>query len=489
MSLFTRLKRINFFQSHQSKILLTLIIGIMFTQATSYLVWKSQENQDHIQLIDKVSQNIAYQMVSTAKFFVSLPKGYRHIVLDQLRDMGGTRFYVSLNREFIEQSITEQNPDKRVAEANFNSVLNRELPNSEIRIQFARPTNLRVHTQDTLLSDLPKRWSGRLLMEPLSPPVVVAQIRLNQHEWLYIATNLPVANFMQDRSLLTTNEIIYLSMMLLGVIVIGYFVVRQQTLPLKSLKQAALGLSQDVHHSPIPIKGSLEFKATASAFNIMQEKIQEHIDEREQLVRALSHDLKTPITRLKLRSEMLSEEHHKSRLFKDIEAIEQMVLHSIEALKKGNNHEPVQRVDLQTLLNDICNDLHQSGDLIELNAVVAAIDTRPLTLKRAISNIVENAIFYGKRCEIAIKDSDDAVIINIRDFGQGIPEHQLERVFTAFVRLESSRNNHTGGTGLGLGIARNAIRSLGGELRLRNHEEQGLVATIYLDKKAIQNRL
>ncbi|MGF1719529.1 ATP-binding protein [Vibrio kyushuensis] len=461
----------------------------MFTQATSYLVWKSQENQDHIQLIDKVSKNIAYQMVSTARFFVSLPKGYRHIVLDQLRDMGGTRFYVSLNREFIEQNITEENADKRVAEVNFSSVLNRELPNYDTQIQFSRPSDLKVHTQDTLLSDLPKRWSGRLLMEPLSPPVVIAQIHLNQHEWLYIATNLPVANFMQERPFLSTHEITYLSMMLLGVIVIGYFVVRQQTLPLKYLKQAALGLSQDMHHSPIPIKGSLEFKATATAFNSMQEKIQEHIDEREQLVRALSHDLKTPITRLKLRSEMLSEEHHKHRLFKDIEAIEQMVLHSIEALKKGNNHEPVQCVDLQLLLKDICSDLQQPEDFIQLNAVSVAIDTRPLTLKRALSNIVENALFYGKRCEISIKDTVDAVIISVRDFGQGIPDHQIERVFTAFVRLETSRNNNTGGTGLGLGIARNAIRSLGGELRLRNHEEQGLVATIYLDKKAIQNRL
>ncbi len=468
--------------------MLTLLLGILITQGISYMVWRTQEQSHHLELVDKVSKNIAYRMVSTVKFFVSLPKDYRHIVLDQLRQMGGTRFYVSLNSERILQSYLPGNTDKDIAQQNFNHILNKELMFKDISVEFSEPSKLKVHKNDTLLTDLPKKWSGRLLMEPLSPPVVVVQIALSEKEWLYIATLLPVPEFMAPRPFISARELLYLAIMLAGVTVIAFFIIRQQTRPLRALQKAAEQLGEDISHPPIQELGSSEMRAAASAFNRMQQQIQGYICERENLFTAMSHDLKTPITRLRLRAEMIKEEKHRDRLIKDLTEIEQMVHSALAAIKDNDSQEPLARFQLNELLESIKEDMAQTQGEMQLNCSSIPLFCRPQTLKRALSNLIENAIFYGIKCDVEVAEKQQAIVIKIRDFGPGIANEQMEHVFNPFVRLEGSRNRNTGGSGLGMGIARNSIRSLGGDITLENHKVKGLVVTVYLVKEQTKNK-
>jgi len=462
------------------RILLILVIGIMGTQALSYGVWRYHEKQLHMSVIDKVSQNIAYRMLSTVQFFTSLPREYRHIVLDQLRQMGGTRFYVSLNQEQIFQDAIRDSDDKLITEENFNDIFSNNLPNTPIYVDFADPYQLRVHKQDTRLIDLPKKWSDRLLLEPLSAPVVVVQIPLEKGEWLYLASILPIYEIRKPRQFMSYNEMLYLLTLLIGVLLIAFVIVRQQVRPLKALQRAALKISEDISHPPIPETGSTEMRAAATAFNLMQHKIQEDLITRENLFTAMSHDLKTPITRLRLRVEMMAEHANQDALVQDIEHIDNLVKEALNSLKEQHKGECVSQLLLHECLSEVITTITDGEDIIQVNVPDIAFFSQASKLKQALSNIIENAIFYGQRCHIVAYRSGDSLTISVRDEGPGIPPDQYELAFSPFTRLEHSRNRYTGGTGLGLGIARSNIRKLGGDILLDNHCQGGLIVNIHL---------
>jgi len=474
------IKKLSRSMSLRYRILLILVIGIMGTQALSYGVWRYHEKQLHMSVIDKVSQNIAYRMLSTVQFFTSLPREYRHIVLDQLRQMGGTRFYVSLNQEQIFQDAIRDSDDKLITEENFNDIFSNNLPNTPIYVDFADPYQLRVHKQDTRLIDLPKKWSDRLLLEPLSAPVVVVQIPLEKGEWLYLASILPIYEIRKPRQFMSYNEMLYLLTLLIGVLLIAFVIVRQQVRPLKALQRAALKISEDISHPPIPETGSTEMRAAATAFNLMQHKIQEDLITRENLFTAMSHDLKTPITRLRLRVEMMAEHANQDALVQDIEHIDNLVKEALNSLKEQHKGECVSQLLLHECLSEVITTITDGEDIIQVNVPDIAFFSQASKLKQALSNIIENAIFYGQRCHIVAYRSGDSLTISVRDEGPGIPPDQYELAFSPFTRLEHSRNRYTGGTGLGLGIARSNIRKLGGDILLDNHCQGGLIVNIHL---------
>jgi signal transduction histidine kinase len=462
------------------RILLILVIGIMSTQALSYGVWRYHEKQLNVSIIDKVSKNIAYRMLSTVQFFTSLPREYRHIVLDQLRQMGGTRFYVSLNQERIYQDSISASDDKHIAEENFNQILSNNLANKSIFVDFVDPYRLRVHKQDTLLIDLPKKWSERLLLEPLSAPVVVVQIPLEKGEWLYLATILPVFEIRKSQQFMSYNEMLYVLILITGVLLIAFVIVQQQVQPLKALQRAALKISEDISHPPIPETGSTEMQAATSAFNRMQHKIQEDLITRENLFTAMSHDLKTPITRLRLRVEMMTEQPNQAALVNDIEHIDNLVKEALNSIKEQHQDESHSQLSLRECLAEVVSQLDYDKDLIQVNVPDLVFFSQASKLKQALSNIIENAIFYGQRCFISAHQTGDSLTISVRDQGPGIPPEQYELAFNPFTRLEHSRNRNTGGTGLGLGIARSNIRKLGGDILLDNFLQGGLIVNIHL---------
>ncbi|OON64622.1 two-component sensor histidine kinase [Massilia sp. KIM] len=260
--------------------------------------------------------------------------------------------------------------------------------------------------------------------------------------------------------------------------------VRLATRPLRSLAQAADALGPDLRPVDLPEHGPSEVEAAARAFNAMQRRIQGYVDERLRILAAISHDLQTPITRMRLRVDMMDDESQQERFSEDLQQLQDLVREGLGyARSMHGKPEPAAALDLGNLLDTITLDYRDSGQPVSLQARAGggALVTRPQALRRVLSNLIDNAIKYGGKAEVLLeRPSDREAVITVRDEGPGIPAESLEAVFEPFYRLESSRNRETGGTGLGLSIARQLALSLGGELTLHNRPEGGLEARLRL---------
>ena len=274
-----------------------------------------------------------------------------------------------------------------------------------------------------------------------------------------------------------------LAILLGTVIVLSLVAVRWVTGPLSSLATAADKLGADINRPPLPESGPLEVRNAARAFNTMQRRLARFIADRTRILAAMSHDLKTPITRMRLRTEMLDNEEIRGKFGKDLEEMETMVAHTLDFMRDASAVESVQPIDLMALLESLQTDYQDTGDAVAIEGRVAgAYPGRPHALRRCLTNLLDNAIRYGKRATIRIEDGAGRITIRVLDEGPGIPEDELEKAFEPFFRGEISRSRETGGTGLGLGIARNIARAHGGELVLKNRAGGGLEAVLTLPR-------
>ena len=467
----------------RGRFVLIMIVGVLSAQLASYTVWTSQVRSSQLEQLDELSRNVAYSVASTMRFFRSLPYEYRHIVLDQLRNMGGTRFFVSVNERRIPVEDIGSGREKTLVVDNFREILTRELNIDDVLVEFSRPETLRVYNNEVLLHDLPPRWGQHsLLMEPLSPPILVVQMELGPETWLYVATLLPVPDLFNEYRWLSGERLLASLMVLLTVIGLSLLGIRSVTRPLARLSRAALQLGDDLDAPPLRETGPREVVATASAFNRMQERIRDQVEERERLFSAISHDLKTPITRLRLRAEMLEDPLQRERFCASLDELDLLVKGALASVKGFDLHEAVEPVDPRAMLEELAGELALQGGRVSVSGRAEVLPVKPLAFKRCLANLMENAVFYGRRAEVTLDDSPQRLAIVIRDHGPGIPDAQMERVFSPFVRLEPSRSRNTGGSGLGLGISRHIARAMGGEIALANHPEGGLEVTLLLPR-------
>jgi len=277
-----------------------------------------------------------------------------------------------------------------------------------------------------------------------------------------------------------------LGILLAAVIVLTLVAVRWVTRPLKTLAQAADQLGADIERPPLSEEGPLEVSHAARAFNTMQRRLVAFIRDRTRILAAMSHDLKTPITRLRLRAELLDDPEMRAKFEKDLAEMESMVSATLDFMRGVESREPRQPVDVMALLESLQADAAELSGKVEIEGVA----TRPYrglaqALKRCLGNLIDNAVRYGKSAKILVRDAPTILEIRVRDEGPGIPESQLEQVFEPFHRLEASRSRDTGGTGLGLGIARNIARAHGGDIVLRNVPQGGLEAILTLPRTPV----
>jgi hypothetical protein len=263
--------------------------------------------------------------------------------------------------------------------------------------------------------------------------------------------------------------------------------VRRLTKPVRTLAAAAEALGRDVNAPPLPEDGPLEVATAAAAFNTMAARIRRFVQDRTELLTAIGHDLRTPITRLKLRAEFVEDEEQRGKMLADVEELEAMVSATLAFGRDARTAEPVVPLDLAELLRTV---LDETGDA-HPEAVAKlqyegpphlTVRGRPLALKRAIANLVANAVNYGGCARVTLRPTADAgmLLIEVEDDGPGIPPAELERVFEPFHRGEPSRSRETGGVGLGLPIARNILRAHGGDVTLANRPMGGVKATVML---------
>ena len=294
-------------------------------------------------------------------------------------------------------------------------------------------------------------------------------------------------NARQPQESVTGPYQLLLSLAVLLAVVIGVtlLAVRWVTRPLNTLAAAAQGLGEDINRPPLDERGPLEVSRAARAFNAMQQKLSKFISDRTRIFAAMSHDLKTPITRLRLRAELLDDAELRAKFVKDLEEMEAMVSSALDFMRGVDQPSPAQPVDVMALLESLQADAREIGsDVTVEGAAQAPYRGHAQTLKRCIGNLIDNAVKYGKRATLVVADTPAELTITVRDEGPGIPEDELERVFEPFYRLEDSRNRETGGSGLGLTIARNIAHAHGGELKLRNRAGGGLEAVLTLPRRA-----
>jgi signal transduction histidine kinase len=267
---------------------------------------------------------------------------------------------------------------------------------------------------------------------------------------------------------------------LLGLVL--YVMTRTITRPLAELARAADAMGGGTQSVKVEERGALELRRATRAFNAMQERLRRYLDSRTRVLAAMSHDLRTPLTRLRLRVESIEDEDLRQRCSADLDEMSSMVRSALAVFRGLNDDEAAVAVDINELVRELQRQYTETGAEVSIEGRAAnACLVRPRALKRCLSNLVDNALQHGGRAAIRIDDGEE-LVIRICDAGPGIPEDQLEQVFEPFFRLESSRNRDTGGAGLGLSIARDIAQAHGGSLRLANRAAGGLEATLILPR-------
>ena len=278
-----------------------------------------------------------------------------------------------------------------------------------------------------------------------------------------------------------------LTAMAAGILIVSILLVRSITAPLRDLTSAADRIGTNISAEGAPETGPREIRLVAKAFNTMQMRIRRLIIDRTQTLAAVSHDLKTPLTRLRLRAEFVRDNELREMMDADLDEMERMLDQTLAFLRGDASREESRTVDIVSILRTICDQATDAGlDVVLSGAEHAPIRCRPLAIKRALSNLIDNAVKYGKRARVSLEDNPQELAVSIEDEGPGILESEHDRVFEPFCRLEDSRNRETGGTGLGLTVARMAVRAHGGDITLANRATRGLRVVVTLPKTAAQ---
>ncbi len=262
---------------------------------------------------------------------------------------------------------------------------------------------------------------------------------------------------------------------------ISFWAARKLSAPLAAFAEAAEKLGIDSGAPPLREQGPRELRTATRAFNRMQERLKRFIDDRTRMLAAMSHDLRTPLTRLRLRAEFVEDPEQQQKMLAELDEMTAMIDGTLAFAREDAKREDARRLDLGELVASVCDDAADANEDVTFEpAPRCEIFGRPIALRRAIANVVDNAIKYagGARVRVAARGAEFAVEID--DDGPGIPEHERERVFAPFYRIETSRSRETGGTGLGLAVARSIVHAHGGDIRLAGRAGGGLRVTIFV---------
>jgi signal transduction histidine kinase len=306
------------------------------------------------------------------------------------------------------------------------------------------------------------------------------QIALQLADGTWIAITEP------NREYALARRIRNVSMLLIGLALIGGFALlaaRMIIRPLKQLSAAADRLGRERELTPIHRSGVPELDAIADSFNQMQQRLKRFVDERTHMLAAISHDLRTPLTRLRLFAEHVNDPQQRALVLNDISEMEQMLSASLTFAGDEAQREPHSPVDLAALLISLCDTVTDGGE----RATYTGPDHAPLpcqhvAIRRAFGNLIDNACKYGFEAQVTLCEQADAIEVTVADAGPGIPAEQVEQAFAPFTRLEGSRNRASGGVGLGLSIARDVFRGHGGSIVLEPNAPRGLLARVWLPK-------
>lgn len=256
---------------------------------------------------------------------------------------------------------------------------------------------------------------------------------------------------------------------------------RRLARPMERFARQAQRFGTDVNAPPMEATGPVEIRLAGQAFNEMQARVQRYVADRTTMLAAISHDLRAPLTRMRLRGEFIEDEEQQRKLFRDVDEMQAMVGASLDFFRDDSAHEPATRFNLSELIETVLDDFRDAGHAVAFRGTEnLAYVGRPLSLRRAIANLVDNAVKYGNGATVRLSAKAEWVHLIVDDTGPGIPASLREEVFRPFYRIESSRNRQTGGVGLGLSAVRSAVRGHGGDISLENVPTGGLRVRVHL---------
>ncbi|WP_432754447.1 sensor histidine kinase [Pseudomonas sp. WMBT8] len=278
------------------------------------------------------------------------------------------------------------------------------------------------------------------------------------------------------------GAVVLLSFQCISLIIAAWFGAKLLSRPIQRLSAAAERLSLDLDSPPLDESGPREARQAASTFNLMQRRIREQVSQRARMLGAVSHDLRTPLSRLKLRLEQIDDMRLQGQMRHDLDDMIGMLDATLSYLHEQRTGESRQWLDVQALVQSLSENAQDQGADVQCLGQSAPLQVQPMALRSCLNNLIDNALRYAGTARIELQDSPQALVIRVIDHGPGIAAEQREAVFEAFFRLEGSRNRNSGGVGLGMTIAKEAVERLGGRLSLEETPGGGLTAKMWLPR-------
>ena len=480
------------FDSLQGRFVLAMLGGLALVQLVVNLLWYSQIEQRVRRQTELAAHHVASGAIGAVRALRELPAAYRSLLIEQLRTMGGTRFLVFVNNAEVPVTQLAGQPMARMLEQQVVQELGAQLPRgTQLRVALASPIGLAVSPSGALLSDLPESWVEPSLIAAERPaPFLVIQAETEPGQWLYLSSTLPDPYFLEQLEFFTWQRLTPQLLALGLAVLLTLIAVRAITRPLAGLSQAAARVGRRVTPKPLPVSGTAEVRQAIEAFNDMQERIRRYIGDRERLFASISHDLRTPITRLRLRSELLDDTAVQDEFHEDLDELDMMVKTALQIVKDTDIHENRAPLRIDLVLQKMVRDARMGGHKIELQSEPLTVFGKPLALRRALGNLLDNAMYYGEAQQRPVEvgmatgepGSDEAglVLLTVRDHGPGVPESALARLGQPYTRLDHGAKLRAEGLGLGLSIVREIVADHGGTVRFQNHPAGGFEVRLAL---------
>lgn len=452
-----------------------MLAALLVSQGLSFLI----SQKEHVRALDDAAKSEFFSRARTMTLLMAtVPADYRAQAL-QASETGNSRFWLVTEgptdpAEWRQDAVRQFNrPLENFIDLTqvFTGVPGRHaLPDAERVAKMNQGQDWRTPLQSLWALPQPVRYN---YFEGTRGYGLV--VELDDGTWLnaaYYVEELPDG--------WTVGSIISLALTALILCLIGVVIAHRITLPLRHLSLSAEALGRGESLPPLAEEGPAEVRHTAAAFNRMQDRLRRFIEDRSRMLAAIGHDLRTPLTTLRLRTEFVEDPVEQMKMLEAIEEMHQMTEAAIELARGGSSEEPLREIDLCALVGSVSDDLAVLGQPVACaECSRMPVRCRPNSLRRALRNLIENAVRYGGEARVSILSQADTVEILIEDDGPGIPDDMKEQVFAPFTRLEQSRNRASGGAGLGLSIARAVVLQHGGDIRLRDGST-GLKATIIL---------
>ena len=353
------------------------------------------------------------------------------------------------------------------------------MPDVEERLRTALSeaglASRRVAATSAPVVDVPA-WRPAQASERPPNRLLILSSQLPDGRWLNVLWPLPAGDSRLVWGVLWQTAVIFAALLLAA-----FWIGRYAARPLRALTEAAAAFGSHPAARPVAEGGPADIRRLIASFNDMRRRILEMLAEKDRMLGAIGHDLRTPLASLRLRAEGVEDEEERERMVATIEEMTRTLEDILSLARAGRSAEPPERVDLAALVDAVAEDLRALGHEVAVeDAERLPVRLRPVLMKRAIRNVIDNAVKYGGGAQVRVLREGGLAVVEIEDEGPGIPKEDLGRVMEGFVRLESSRNRETGGSGLGLTIARAILREEGGELSLANRPPGGLRSRLHL---------